>query len=230
MQIEFLGHACFRITLESGRNIVIDPYEPNGLGGKLRYQPIAVEADLVLITHEHRDHSDTSWVGGDFTVIREPYQDDELSISVFDAAHDEFGGNLRSGFTRLFLIEADGVRVLHCGDLGERLTSERAGVFGMLDALIVPVGGYYTLGAEGAAELARLIRPRYVLPCHYRTAAADIPELAPVELFTRRFRNSRWGGCVLEQNTLDPSLPVEEPLCVVVLAPAGLLMPLPSFT
>ena len=217
MLIRFLGHACFELTLDDGRSLLIDPYEPNGLGGKLRYQPVAVAPDWVLITHEHRDHCDLSWVGGRAEPIRSDLTAPGLSVTALHAFHDEHGGRLRGGRTRMFIIEADGQRIAHVGDLGERLSAGRCDDFGQLDALLVPTGGYFTLGPAGAAALVALVAPKYAVPCHYRTADADIEELLPVERFAARFEGEGNAGRVTKADALDLSVdPVTRPTVVIL--------------
>ena len=216
MLIEFLGHSCFHLLLDSGLSLLIDPYEPNGLGGRLRYRPVSIEPRWVLITHEHPDHSDLSWVGSQATVVRETMSDGVLSVTARTAVHDEHGGKLRAGDTRLFVIEIDGVRLLHCGDLGERLLPDQIEAFGPIDVAMIPVGGYYTLGSSAAAELVGRLKPTYVLPCHYRTAVTDMLELAGVDAFTRRF------GEVREAPNLDPRVAPRVTPTVVVLDALGL--------
>lgn len=220
MRIEFLGHACFHIILETGHSILIDPYEPDGLSGRLRYRTLPVSPSWVLVTHEHGDHGDTSWVGDQAQVVRGALADPEVTVIAYTVAHDEFGGSLRGGTTRLFVIEAEGVRLLHCGDLGERLLSHRIAALGPIDVAMIPVGGYYTIGPSAAAELVGMMKPKYVLPCHYETAATDIPELTGVHAFTRRFGDGF--GQVSEARSLDPSIDPDVTPAVVVLDILGL--------
>lgn len=220
MRLEFLGHACFRITFSSGRTLVLDPYEPNGLGGRLTYQPVPTLADWVFLSHEHADHADTSWLDGDPAVLRSGFSCPDFDLAIEIAAHDEFGGNLRGGHVRIATIDAEGVRLVHCGDLGERLTAERLAEWGHVDVLLVPTGGYFTLGPDGAAELGHSSGAHTIVPYHYRTAAADIEQLLPVNAFLRRFPE----GMVRRQDAmhLGAGAPVTETGEVVVLRPLGL--------
>ena len=220
MRIEFFGHACFHIVLETNHSILIDPYEPNGLGGRLRYEPLPVSPSWVLVTHEHRDHADTSWAGEQAQVIGGSLMDPEVTVTAHTAAHDEHGGSLRGGTTRLFVIEAEGLRLLHCGDLGERLLPDLVAEMGPIDVAMIPVGGYYTIGPSAAAELVGIMKPKYVLPCHYQTDAARIPELADLGAFTRRF--GRGFGQVVEAGSLDPSIEPPVTPTVVVLEAKGI--------
>lgn len=155
-------------------------------------------------------------------VVRSGWQDQEVVVEGFEVAHDEFGGRLRGGLVTLFVLRAEGLTLVHCGDLGERLLPSYACRLGAVDVLMVPVGGYYTLGPEGAAELVRQISPRYAVPCHYRTAACDLPELSGVDSFLRRFRSGRWPGTVVEAEQLDPGESGPDRPTVVVLRALGL--------
>ena len=102
-------------------------------------------------------------------------------VKGIESWHDDQQGALR-GPNRIYILEADGLRIAHLGDLGawddalaERLTG--------LDILLIPVGGYYTIDAQSAAALCHRVQPRMIIPMHYRTQAnADWP-IAPVEDF-----------------------------------------------
>ena len=61
MKIKWLGHACFLITSEKGIKIITDPYTS---GDPINYGEINESADVVLISHEHFDHSNTAAVKG----------------------------------------------------------------------------------------------------------------------------------------------------------------------
>ena len=69
------------------------------------------------------------------------------------------------------------------GDLGHPLSPEQAAAIGPLDALLIPVGGYYTIGAAEAKAVCSALRPRCVLPMHYRLGTRGYPVLAGVEDF-----------------------------------------------
>jgi Beta-lactamase superfamily domain/DinB superfamily len=83
----------------------------------------------------------------------------------------------------MLLIEVDGVRIVHCGGLGQRaLTTVQLSKMGRVDVLLIPVGGKETLDGREAAHVVQQLKPRLVVPIHYRTPALKI-ELEPVEPF-----------------------------------------------
>jgi len=98
-----------------------------------------------------------------------------VRVRSIPAWHDDSAGGER-GATALFLIEADGVRILHCGDIGQReLSREQLEAIGRVDALLIPVGGVYTVEGADAARLVKQLAPRYVVPIHYAIEGLTIP-------------------------------------------------------
>jgi L-ascorbate metabolism protein UlaG (beta-lactamase superfamily) len=75
----------------------------------------------------------------------------------------------------MFVVEADGLRVAHLGDLGHLPSDEQYRALGALDLLLLPVGGYYTIDGAQAAEVVNRLRPRIAVPMHYKTPWIDFP-------------------------------------------------------
>ena len=80
VNIEFLAHASFLITNENGHRFMLDPYQSGGFSGRVGYAPIDVEPDVIIITHDHLDHSHTETIPGQFDVIR--YEGQTLGVPV----------------------------------------------------------------------------------------------------------------------------------------------------
>lgn len=177
MEISYLGHSSFRIRTKTGV-VVTDPFSSEMVGLKFP----RVEADIVTVSHQHKDHNQASAVDGEPMVISLPGEYEIKGISFFGYAsfHDESQGAER-GENTIFVIEAEGLRVCHLGDLGAtpaaKVMEEIIGV----DVLMVPVGGKYTIDAKEAIELVNQIEPSYVLPMHYKTVA--MTDLADLESF-----------------------------------------------
>ncbi|MCL1964711.1 MAG: MBL fold metallo-hydrolase [Firmicutes bacterium] len=158
MKIQWLGHACFRLVYD-GYAIVLDPYADGAVEG---LGPLDVTANAVFCSHEHDDHGAVKAVRLVDTGRPSPFIVTEIA-----AFHDDQGGALR-GANTIRVLEAGGVRALHLGDLGHMLTREQIEQIGRVDAVMVPVGGYYTIGAKTADEVARALGAAVVIPMHYR--------------------------------------------------------------
>ena len=177
MQVEWYGQSAFRLTA-ADKTVVIDPFGDMSAmaasrGMQFDYPPIdGVEADLLLVTHEHIDHNGVESIGGDPTILRSTagvLESPIGGVTAIASEHDEAAGTER-GPNTIFVFELDGLRVAHFGDFGQSaLRDEQAAAIGRVDLLILPVGGGPTIGAEGAMAIIERLRPRWVVPMHYRT-------------------------------------------------------------
>jgi L-ascorbate metabolism protein UlaG (beta-lactamase superfamily) len=167
MKVKYLGHATFVITSNKGVKIITDPYETTP---DLTYGEITESADIVTVSHKHFDHSNVAAVKGNPEVVSRAGRSEAKGIEFNGIAsyHDEAGGSLRGG-NIIFCFEMDGVRVCHLGDLGHRLDDKQLKEIGRVDILLVPVGGFYTIDAKVATEVCAQLKPRVIIPMHYKT-------------------------------------------------------------
>ena len=75
------------------------------------------------------------------------------------------------------------------GDIGCPLIREQKDLLKHLDAILIPVGGYYTIDAVQAKALADDLAPRVVIPMHYRSDHFGYPVIGRLEEFTGLCRN-----------------------------------------
>ncbi len=186
MQLEWYGQSAFRLE-GAGKTVAIDPFgDMSALtqshGVQWDYPPIeGLDADLLLVTHEHRDHNVVEVVGGDPVVLRSTAGTLESPLGTVVAVaseHDQAAGTER-GPNTIFAFDLAGVRVCHMGDFGQAaLREEQAAALEGIELLIVPVGGGPTIGARGAREVVERLRPRWVVPMHYRTPKIGFLETA----------------------------------------------------
>ena len=187
VRIRWYGQSAF--LLRGARSVFIDPFgnveRLVARGLQFDYPPIAgVEADLLLVTHEHGDHNGVEVVGGSPQVLRSTAGTLGSPIGEVVAVaseHDDVAGTKR-GPNTIFRFTLDGLRVCHFGDFGQSsLRAEQQRAIGEVDVLFLPVGGGPTVGGESAAAIVRELRPRLVVPMHYRTAAVSF--LDPPDAF-----------------------------------------------
>ncbi len=177
--IRFWGHACFTITAE-GKTLLIDPFKPQQVG----YQAFDVTPEVVLITHEHFDHNDTSWAKGKPLILHGLDKDGQVQpldrtvgpfhVRAVAGKHWHDPAQKARGNVAMFVIEVAGLKIVHVGDLGEMLSPEQVKAIGQPDVLMVPVGGFFTIDGQQAYEVVQQLRPRaYAIPMHYRTPVLE---------------------------------------------------------
>jgi L-ascorbate metabolism protein UlaG (beta-lactamase superfamily) len=195
MQVEWYGQSAFRLT-DGETTIFIDPFgDISSLfakrGMQFEYPQIeGVEADLLLVTHEHRDHNGVGAIGGDPVILRSTAGKLESPIGEVLAVaseHDEAAGTER-GPNTIFAFTFAGMRVAHFGDFGQSaLRDEQATALGQIDLAFLPIGDGPTIGADQALEIAGTIGARIVVPMHYRTPRIGF--LQPPDAFLERIGN-----------------------------------------
>lgn len=165
MKITYLAHSTFLLENNSGSRLITDPVD-KGSG----YDLHQVKADVVTISHHHFDHDAVDQISGDPIVLdkAEKYEVCGFSITGYPAFHDEVKGAKR-GSNILFRIESDGKTVVHLGDLGHFPSEEQLNALSGADALLIPVGGIFTIDGAQAYDLASRLSPKVVIPMHFST-------------------------------------------------------------
>lgn len=183
MQITYFGHSAFKLR---GRDIscITDPFSVGALG----YLMPKVEADIVTISHHHPDHDDLTRVKGQAFVIDGPgeYEIKGVSIWGLPSFHDED----KKIKNNIYLIQMDGVRVCHLGDLGCFLPQNQLEELNGIDVLLVKVGDERFLSVGQTIKLVNQIEPSIVIPMHYRTEKMDEEKwaaLATLEDFLKEY-------------------------------------------
>lgn len=172
MRLVWHGHSCFEID-DGDVTVVIDPHDGRSLGIK----PPSASADLVLMTHDHYDHSAFRVIRGihdDFLAVDGRFSSRGLTIDGFPTFHDlECGGKFGSNTMYRFTI--DGISVCHCGDIGAMPSDEILDELQGTDILLVPVGEINTLCIEALNEMISRISPKVVIPMHYHVCGLSLP-------------------------------------------------------
>ncbi len=166
MKIQYLGHASFRIISDMGTTIVTDPYKADMVG----FAMTPVRCDAVTVSHHHGDHDCMDGILGDPAILDRAGEctADDIAIESLSSFHDDARGAKR-GKNLVFTFAADGLRVVHMGDIGCFDASLASRIRGC-DVLMIPVGGTFTVDARGAKQYVDAVRPGIVIPMHYRSA------------------------------------------------------------
>lgn len=184
MDIKYLGHSSFQIKTKSA-TVITDPFDPKMVGLKFS----KIEADIVTVSHQHPDHNKVDLISGSPLVIDWPgeFEKQNVRISGYQTFHDKNKGADR-GENVMFKIEAEGVSILHCGDLGHLLDGSFVQELGEINVLMVPVGGFFTIDAQEAVKLVRQIEPAIVIPMHYNHGGLNketFAQVSPIDAFLK---------------------------------------------
>ena len=180
MLLQYYGHSLFTLTTERGETLATDPY-----GDLYQYPKRRLRAQLCTVSHHHFDHDDLGAFESKPLVLDTPgaYTSPQgVKLTGVPTWHDHHQGAHR-GPNLVFVLEAEGLRVVHCGDLGHVPTREQARAIGKPDVLLLPVGGNYTINGQEALETVRLLKPRVFIPMHYRTAYNPEMAVEPLSSF-----------------------------------------------
>ncbi len=220
MDIIWHGHACFEVRGQNA-TIVFDPFGGIGIP-----EPKA-KADIVLCSHSHADHNNVRPVLKEGGVVLEGFvgakKVEDIPVKGVATLHDAAGGSQR-GKNSVYIIQLDGLKLCHLGDLGHDLTAEQAKEIGTPDVLFTPVAGGATIGPDIAWSVIAKLDPKIIIPMHYNSglsgASPWLPKVMPISLdeFLRGKKNvERTDGPSLsvkkeslpkEQTIVVPRLPV----------------------
>ncbi len=197
MDITWFGHAAFKLTDASGRSVITDPYTPEGVG----YAPIRETADLVIISSDDDDaHCRADLIPGAPAVLnalrvaREGGRAEAagLTVTAIEAAEwDHHPEHAVPGQNGMYRFEMDGLRIAHMGDVGNPLTPAQQSFFEDVDILLALAGGYLTIELPDLMEMVHRVRPKLIVPMHFRTLTYRPRNTMWIESFLAHFRDSQ---------------------------------------
>ncbi|BDR57325.1 metal-dependent hydrolase [Xylocopilactobacillus apis] len=197
MKITYFGHAAFQIQLDSGSTLLFDPFISEN--PFTRVKPEDLQPDFIVLTHAHPDHlgnaieiakkNDATIVAqSDFAnVLSETegvkvinylnfggtYYGPEFQLKLFPAWHtdamDYHGIPLPMGVAAGFSLVAEGKLIYDSGDTGLYSDLKLVARKKAVDLAFLPIGGSFTMDAEDAAEAAKYLDAKKVIPIHYNT-------------------------------------------------------------
>ena len=167
------GHSCFKLDFGTGGSVIFDPYAKGSVPGA--ELPDVLSADMVLCSHGHGDHNaaDRVTLSG---------KTPAFSVKGLDTFHDPEKGKLR-GPNRISIVEYEGFRAAHLGDLGCALTEEEIAALSGVDLLLIPVGGHFTIDPAEAVQVLAQVQPKAAVPMHYRRGRMGFPIISALEDF-----------------------------------------------
>ena len=176
----------FTLKVEDGPTIMLDP-----VGASVGYKVMAQSGiDVVTVSHEHSDHNNVALASGTPKILRGLAGTDWAKVDetvqgvrfrTVNTYHDDTQGSAR-GKNASFVLEANGLKIVHVGDLGHLLSAEQVTAIGSVDVLMIPVGGFFTIDAAKATQVVDALKPKAVIPMHYKTPAVTLT-IEPVDAF-----------------------------------------------
>jgi L-ascorbate metabolism protein UlaG (beta-lactamase superfamily) len=134
------------------------------------------KADMVLCSHSHGDHNNVKPVLKERGVVLEGFvgtkQIEDIPVKGVATLHDATGGSQR-GKNSVYIVQLDGLKLCHLGDLGHDLTAEQAKEIGKVDVLFTPVAGGATIGPDVAGSVITKLDPKIIIPMHYNTGLSE---------------------------------------------------------
>jgi L-ascorbate metabolism protein UlaG (beta-lactamase superfamily) len=175
LTIRWHGQSFFEIIASDGTRVAIDPHNIEQFGRQM------VKADLAICSHLHNDHTridvlekndkrktlygvrlekgKPEWTNFDEKIKG-------VHVRSVGTYHDNMQG-LKRGLNSVTIIEMDGFKIVHLGDLGHKLSKKQLEDIGEVDILMIPVGGVYTLNGSEAKDVVEQLKPKYfILPMH----------------------------------------------------------------
>jgi L-ascorbate metabolism protein UlaG (beta-lactamase superfamily) len=196
--ITWLGHATVLVSTAKGTNLLIDPFIAQNPKYPRDFV-LPSKIDYILLTHGHGDHiSDVVPVaakhgstvvaiyelaayveskGVDKTIgmnLGGTVQLEDVAVTMVDAKHssgaqDEKGTHYVGVAAGYVLRIAEGPVLYHAGDTAVFGDMQLIRELYRPEVVMLPIGGYYTMGPKEAAQAVRYLTPRAVLPLHFGT-------------------------------------------------------------
>lgn len=188
MTLTWLGHSSFLIEDSKGRRILTDPFDES-----VGYDLFKGDVDLVTISHHHFDHDYIEKIKYKNVIDKSGFFNlCDIPITGIPSYHDKMQGAKR-GENIIFILQIDGYRVCHLGDLGYVLSPEEIKEIGHVDVLLIPIGGNYTINGKEASQVAKALSSPIVIPMHYKTPLLSF-ELEGLENFLTYMKNGERVG------------------------------------
>ncbi|HET7638619.1 MAG TPA: MBL fold metallo-hydrolase [Ktedonobacteraceae bacterium] len=165
MDIQFYGANCIAVTTKQARIVVDDNLSE--LGAK----PVAKPGDIVLYTGDNPHTAVEPKIA-----IAMPGEYEVTGIAIYGIAARAHMDEEKQRSTTMYKLIIDDAKILITGHAYPELTDNQLESIGMVDIMLVPVGGNgYTLDSVGALKLIKKIEPKVVIPTHYDDAKLTFP-------------------------------------------------------
>ncbi len=221
MKLKWYGHASFRLTSQSGVSVITDPYNPATAG----YKDFSEPSEIVIISSDNDSyHCNQHLIPGSHLTINALelaqnggiWLEREIEFRAIEAMealnHNEHDPD-QNGMYRILM---DGVHIGHMGDIGNALTPAQLEFFQGIDVLLALVGGHPTLELPDLMTLIEHVKPKLIIPMHFRTLTYKPRNTFWITNFLEYFKDSDVDfACSSEVEITPQSLPSQTRVLVV---------------
>jgi L-ascorbate metabolism protein UlaG (beta-lactamase superfamily) len=168
MEISYYGANCVKITTKKATIVVDDNLSKVGL--KKLTKPTDISLRTSSLIPELKEAKFSADMPGEYEISG-------VIIHGVGARSHMDEDSKKTGV--IYTIEADDIRVAVAGHIYPELSEAQLEQIGMIDLLIVPVGGNgYTLDGVGALKVVKQLEPKIVIPTHYadKQIKYDVPQ------------------------------------------------------
>lgn len=184
LSVQWLGHTCFLFT-GGGLRVLVNPFRQ--IGCTVGYRSPKVPADLILISSRLLDEGSIDGFADNPGLLYEAgvYKFNGVQIQGIRTNKDREGGR-RFGVNVAWLWQQAGLKILHLGGVAGPIGLDEQILIGRPDLALIPVGGGpKAYNPQEAKQTLELLKPKMIIPTHYRTQAADTAtcDLEPLDNF-----------------------------------------------
>jgi len=196
MKLKWYGHACFLIESNTGTLIVTDPYPPDQTG----YKAVKESANLVIMSSpDDSFHCRADLIPGNPKVV------DALALAQEKGHCIEHGIQIDAIETlealdhpehppeanSMYRFVVDDIHIGHMGDVGNPLIPEQIEFFKSIDVLLTLTGGSPTIKLDDLKVALDQIKPKLIVPMHFRTLRYKPQTILWIESFLGYFEESQ---------------------------------------
>ena len=191
LKLTYFSHSAWQIQTDK-HTILIDPFLDDNPTSPVKSDQ--VKADFIIVTHAHGDHiGDTikiakkhnsliianfeiaSWCGNQGITahpmhIGGAHEFPFGKVKLTPALHgSSFPDGSYGGMPAGVIIMIDDKTIYHTGDTGLFSDMKLIGELTPVDVALIPIGDNFTMGLEDAVKAVEFIKPKMVLPMHFKT-------------------------------------------------------------